>query len=74
LGDLDEDKRIEAIGNAAMKLGKVVGFIVELRSGKADRYISKLQTKFPGIKIMARFNGPVKGVETVKVGPPVENN
>lgn len=71
LGPLSEGKRIETIGDAAMRLRKTVGFIVD-DSEKADRYIAKLKAKFPGIVILGRFDGPGKGVVTVKVGPPAE--
>jgi hypothetical protein len=74
LGDLEENKRIEIIGTTAMQKHQVVGFIVESKIGKAERYIEKLTAKFPGIKIMYKGAGPTKGTTLVKVGPPVENN
>jgi len=70
LGPLDEGKRIETIGDAAMRLKKTVGFIVDNET-IADRYIEKLKAKFPGIDVQRKLlNCPVKGVVTVKVGPP----
>lgn len=74
LGVLDEDKRIDIIGARAMKLGQTVAFVTDADPGKADRYISKLQAKFPGIVVLGRFNGPVPNTVTVKVGPPVPLN
>ena len=70
LGDIEEDKRIETIGHYIMVHKKVVGFITDDEEGKADRYIRKLQERFPGIRFIERFNGPVKGTVTVKMGPP----
>lgn len=69
LSPLSEGKRIETIGDAAMRLRKTVGFVVDT-DAIADRYIAKLKEKFPGIVILAKLNGPVKNVVTVKVGPP----
>ncbi len=68
LGDLEENQRIDIIGKTAME-GKIIGFVVEADGEKADRYISKLLAKFPGLKVYERFGGPVPDTETVKVGP-----
>jgi hypothetical protein len=77
LADLGEDDRITAIGNSVMKAPASSGdkplmtaFIVEDHA-KADRYIEKLQGRFPGIRIIDRFDGPVKDVVTVRVGAPL---
>lgn len=64
--DLEEDKRIQIIGESAMAGGKIA-FHVDDEPGKADRYIQKLLTKFPELKVKSRFMGPVDGVETVIV-------
>ncbi len=69
LGNLDENQRIALIGDAVMCLGKTCGVVVETDE-KADRYVKKLTDKFPGIVVVARFHGPVKGTVTVKLGPP----
>jgi len=74
LGDFEEDKRIDIIGDAAMRLKQTVAFITDADPGKADRYIAKLKARFPGIVVLGRSNGPVKGSVTVKVGPPVSLN
>lgn len=74
LGDLEEDKRIEIIGDAVLRLGKTVGFVTDADPGKAARYISKLLGKFPGIVVLGPFNGPVKGTMSIKVGPPLARN
>lgn len=66
IADHDEDTRIEMIGKKAMT-GQTVAFITDADPGKADRYIAKLLKKFPGLKVLARFDGPIKGVVTVKV-------
>jgi hypothetical protein len=63
---LDEDTRIDLIGKHAMA-GQKIGFHVDDEPGKADRYIKKLLTKFPELKIEHRFKGPTPGVETVIV-------
>jgi hypothetical protein len=76
IADFDEDKRIDMIGNATMS-GKqssaekplIIGFVVEDHA-KADRYVKKLKEKFPTIRIIDRFDGPVQNTVTVYVGPP----
>jgi hypothetical protein len=77
IADFDEDARIEMIGNSVMGGGKssadkpiVSAFIVE-DDAKADRYIKKLQRKFPGIRVIGRGAGPVPETVTVKVGAPL---
>lgn len=70
LGDFEEDQRIGTIGLAAMAHGQTVAFVTDDDPGKADRYIRKLKERFPGISVIERFNGPVAGTVTVKVGPP----
>jgi hypothetical protein len=78
IADYDEDKRIEMIGNTVMSGSKssadkpvMTAFIVE-DEAKVDRYITKLQKRFPGIRIIDRFQGPVKGISvTVRVGGPL---
>lgn len=73
LGDLDEDKRVDAIGHAVVAHQKTVAFIVDDDPGKADRYVRKLQEKFPGkIRVVGRGKGPVEKTEWVKVGPEVD--
>ena len=71
LADHDEDERIRQIGEKAMKERLVVGFITDDEPDKADRYIRKLQDRFPGIRVIARGKGPVAETVWVKVGPPV---
>lgn len=66
---LTEDDRIKVIGETAMA-GKIVGFVVEDASDKADRYLGKLTEKFPGIAVYSRTPGPVRGTTMIKVGPP----
>ena len=64
LGDIPEDKRINAIGQAA-EAGKSVAFIVE-DNAKADRYIRKLTERF-NVKVVERGNGPTSDTVWVKV-------
>lgn len=74
LGDEKEDARIRQIGEAVMNLpsnDRTVGFITDAEEGKADRYIAKLQERYPGVRVVARGNGPVEKTVWVKVGPPV---
>lgn len=70
LGEHGEDVRIDAIGSVAMKHQKTVGFVTDDEPGKAERYISKLQKRFPGILILERGMGPVPNTVLIKVGPP----
>ncbi len=70
IADEPEDDRIAKIGDMAMNLRKVVGFIMDDEPGKPERYISKLQERFPGIVVIARGKGPVESTVWVKVGPP----
>ena len=77
IADHDEDTRIDMIGKATMS-GKptsaekplIIGFVVEDHT-KADRYVKKLQEKFPTIRIIDRFDGPIANTVTVRVGPPL---
>lgn len=74
IADLSEDDRIQMIGEKTMKAGKVVGFFVDddsLEPGKADRYIQKLQERFPGIRVTHRGPGLVAGTTLIKVEPPL---
>lgn len=78
LADLEEDKRIEMIGDSVMKTPRtsadkpVMNAFVVDDDAKADRYIKKLQDKFPGIRIIDRSDGPIKGRSvTVRIGGPL---
>ena len=74
IADLSEDERIDQIGRAVMHDRKKVAFVTDLDDdgghSKADRYVEKLTTRFPGIRIVSRGNGPVPDVEYVTVAPP----
>ncbi len=75
LGDMEEDKRIDLIGQFVMNKLKTAAVVVDDIPGKAARYIAKLRKRFPGIEIIDQCPGPVSGSWTIKVGPPnVENN
>lgn len=63
---LEEDARIQAIGNAAMK-GQVVAFVTDDEPGKCERYVSKLLKAFPQLREKHRFRGPVAGCITVQI-------
>ena len=71
LGDYDEDVRIDTIGRVAMHHKKTAAFITDAEPPeKVERYIFKLKQRFPGIIIIAKWNGPTKESVIVKVGPP----
>ena len=71
IADNDEDERIRQIGEKAMVSKLTVGFITDSEEGKADRYISKLMARFPGIRVIYQGDGPVAETVLVKVGPPL---
>src|SRR4051794_22600592 len=65
LHNLSEDERIDFIGRSVMEGPASSGdkpvmnaFVVDDHA-KADRYVQKLKQKFPGIRIIDRFDGPV---------------
>lgn len=66
---LDEDKRIEIIGQSTVdnKMSENhICFIVD-DDQKADRYIKKLQAKFPSIRVLNRVRGPTPDSITVSL-------
>ncbi|MGC2234290.1 MAG: hypothetical protein WBA09_22505 [Candidatus Acidiferrum sp.] len=71
IADEDEDRRIEMIGHQVMAHKRVVSFITDDEKDKAERYIRKLEEKFPGIRVIERGRGPVDKTVWVKVGPPL---
>lgn len=77
LYNINENERIDLIGRTVMAGPKtsgdkprMVAFVVDNHK-KADRYIRKLEKKFPGIRIIDRFDGPVHNTVTVRVGEPL---
>lgn len=65
---LQEDQRIEVIGKYLRENpDQVVAFYTDDEEGKADRYIRKLITLYPRVRVVDRFNGPVPNVVTVRV-------
>lgn len=72
LADYPEDERIQAIGEKTMRSKKTVMFVTDDEPGKAERYMEKLQKHFPGIRLVARGTGPVKGTVWMKVAPPLD--
>lgn len=74
--ELEEDKRIDLIGKTIMegvpKDNKpfTSGVVVEDHA-KADRYIDKLKVKFPMIRIVKKFDGPVKNTVSIILGQPL---
>ena len=73
IGDLPEDERIRHIGEMAVNARQTVGFVVDEEPGSAklNRYIRKLESRFPGIRVIDKGKGPVANTEWAKVGPPV---
>lgn len=69
LHSLEEDKRIDLIGHTVTVHGKTVAVVTDSDPGKAERYIAKLTERWPGCKIIDRFDGPTPGTVTFKVGP-----
>ncbi len=69
VADLPEDVRIDLIGKTAMQQRKTVAFLTDAEPGKADRYISKLLERFPGIEVLSRSDGPIPDVVYVTVAP-----
>lgn len=77
LYNLTENERIDLIGRTVMEgpktsgdKPKMIAFVVDNHK-KADRYIKKLNEKFPGIRIIDRFDGLVHNTVTVRVGEPL---
>lgn len=69
IADNDEDTRIGIIGRTVVEQQKTVAFITDSDPGKAQRYIDKLLSRFPGVEVIASSPGPVPNTVTVKVGP-----
>jgi hypothetical protein len=70
LADSNEDARIDKIGKAAMS-GLTVAFVTDAKPpAKVERYKKKLLHRFPGIRILEQFDGPIANCVSVKVGPP----
>lgn len=72
---LSENDRIKLIGQSVMQAPqssadppKVTGFVVE-NDSKADRYIEKLQKRFPGLRVVDRQ--PLAGTILVRVAGPL---
>lgn len=62
INNMPEDDRIILIGKTCMsRLGQpgsgLIGFLVE-DSGKADRYVEKLTTAFPRLRVVDRNQTP----------------
>lgn len=63
---ISERQRIAMIAKA-VSLGQSVAFMVDKDGSKGDRYISKLREINSNVTVEKRFDGPVVGVETIKV-------
>lgn len=71
IADEPEDERVRQIGEKTMREKLVVGFVTDAEEGKAERYIAKLQKRFPGIRLISQGPGPVPETVLVKMGPPL---
>lgn len=67
LADMDEDERIKIIAKYAKT--RMVAFVVDDDPpDKVERYIKKVLS-YGGIRVIDRFEGPVAGAISVRVGP-----
>ena len=71
---LSEDERIGKIGEHVVNTGDTVAVVTDADPGKAERYIKKLTTRFPGVIVLGKGPGPVKKTITIKVGPKSHSN
>lgn len=71
IADEPEDERIRQIGEKTMHEKQIVGFVTDDEPDKAERYIRKLRSRFPGIRVVYHGKGPVAETILVKVAPPV---
>lgn len=68
---LDEDNRIkEIVKHIKSNPGRAVLVMVDrgpAYQGKADRYLEKIRTFLPNVRLVDRFNGPGEEVESLKL-------
>lgn len=67
LASLDEDQRIDLIGNFCAQTGQTANVVTDSDEGKPERYIRKLLRRFPNLRVVERFRGPVLGTVTIKL-------
>ncbi len=66
---LPEDERIRLIGEAAAS-GQIVGVMLEKdEPEKIERYVRKINKRFPTVTLLDRKDGPVSSVVTLRFGP-----
>lgn len=68
---MDEDQRIHVIGTKVTQQRIIASVLVDDTQGTVERYIQKLQERFPGIRIGAKGKGPTPGCQWFKVAPPI---
>lgn len=68
VADLPEDSHISIIVATVIETQKIVGFIVA-DDADADRYIAKIRSASPQVRIIARGPGPVESTVMVRIGP-----
>lgn len=73
LHKLSEDDRVRVIGETVIGSGKTAAVPTDSDPGKAERYAQKLRERYLGIIVEGPFDGPVAGVRTIRVSPPVRN-
>jgi hypothetical protein len=77
LGDIEEDRQINKIGQLCMSLlaGHTNVFFTDAMPvessedgfSKADRYIHKLLIKFPSLEVVDKFFGPIEDIVSVRI-------
>ena len=69
LASMPEDERLDLMGRFVTETGKTVSIITDDEPGKPERYIKKILKRFPHLRIVERFKGPIPGVVTLNLGP-----
>ncbi|MCH8135388.1 MAG: hypothetical protein IIB77_05345 [Proteobacteria bacterium] len=68
LHDLSEDERIKIMGNVASE-GKTIGVMVDDDPEKVARYISKMTSRYPCVRLIEQLDSPIAGVVMLRFGP-----
>ena len=70
LHEMREDERIALIVHRVLEHKEAVGILVDVEDGsheKGDRQIAKVKKLAPQVTVLARFDGPVEGVELIRI-------
>lgn len=68
MAHVEEDQRIQMIGEMVIREGKTVGVLVDDIPAKVERYLRKIKERFPQIKVEYQGKGPTPGVVTIRLG------